>query len=115
MEKKITKKFFLLSSLNLITALILGGGFNKNALALSCALVFFVLNHLVLVKIVNSVTSPKNAGSPGKILFLFFIKMTLLGGAVGAIYFYDQALVAKVMILMIFQLIIQVLSIKNNY
>ncbi|HXH31834.1 MAG TPA: hypothetical protein VNJ01_13570 [Bacteriovoracaceae bacterium] len=115
MEKKIGKKFYLLSALNLITAVVLGGGLTRDTLALIVALIFFIMNHLFLVKIVNTATTKEGAAKPGKILLLFFMKMLLLATAIAAVYFYDAELVPKVMLLMIFQLIIQVLSIKNNY
>ncbi len=115
MEKKVTPKFFYLSAFNIIPAIILGGGLNGDSLALICALCVFVLNHLLLVKLVGTLTSRSANAGPAKILMLFFAKMTLMGAVIGGIYFYNQDLVVKVMVLMIFQLIIQVLSIKNNY
>ncbi len=121
MEKKVTKKFYQLSSLNLITALVLGWGALNDTLALIGALLLLVANHTLLVKIIaelaQSMTGSSEASknSLKKILFLMFCKMMLLGSILILIYFYNSALVPKVMLLMIFQLIIQVVSIKNNY
>lgn len=121
MEKKIIdKKFLLLSSVNIIPALILGGGLTKDSAALVGFLAVLMMNHITLVKLVQtlamSMSSNNDAGSPlARILFLLGLKTLVLGAAIGIIYFYNKDLLPKVMLMMIFQLIIQVLSIKNNH
>jgi hypothetical protein len=119
MEKKINKKFYLLSSINLIPALILGGGLTWDSLTLAGALVVLVLNHTILVKIVQAVTtaaSGDGAGqSAGKILILMGLKFMMLFGLIALIYFYKKELITKLFMIIFFQLIIQVVSIKNNY
>lgn len=122
MEKKIaTKKFYLLSSFNVLTALILSNLVLKDALILLSVLVVLVANHGFLVRMVNELTLTMNSGSPDsagalKRTFLWMtLKMTLLAAAVALVYFFNRDLLAKALLLMIFQLIIQVVSIKNNY
>lgn len=121
MEKKITKKFYLLSASNLITIVVLGQGFTLNTLALFIVLVILVVNHATLVKMIVAIsqsmtlTNAEAKRALRKALFLICFKMTLIALIFAGIYFYDITLIAKVMVLMIFQLIIQVVSIKNNY
>ena len=115
MEKKVTNNFYILCSFNLMVAFAMGGGFTKDSLVLASALIVFVVNHVFLVKLVNVMTQRENPAGPGKILFLIFMKMTLLAAAVGIIYFYNKDLLIKLLVIMIFQLIIQLYSIKNNY
>ncbi len=118
MEKKINKKFYLLSSLNLIPVLILGKGLTLDSLALFGALVVLVLNHTLLVKIVQSMTTAASGGAEqgvGKVLGLMALKFLMLFSIVALIYFYNKDLVIKLFLIIFFQLIIQVLSIKNNY
>jgi hypothetical protein len=121
MEKKeIDKKFYLLSSFNLIPALILGGGLTIDSGILSLALLVLIFNHTILVRVVKSVTSAaSNEGGAtrqlGKILFLMFLKFTLLFGLIGSVYYFQKALLTKLFLIIFFQLIIQVVSIKNNY
>lgn len=120
-EKKIDKRFYLLSAINLIPALILGGGLTTESLALVGALVVLVVNHTVLVKIVQSVTMAASGEGAdalrqlGRVLILLFLKFALLFGLVALIYFYKKELVTKLFLIIFFQLIIQVVSIKNNY
>ena len=120
-EKKIDKRFYILSALNILPAVILGGGFTLDSLALVGALVVLILNHTLLVKIVQSVTQSASAEGDGaqrvlgRILILMGLKIVLLLGLVGLIYFYKKTLVAKLFLIIFFQLIIQVVSIKNNY
>jgi hypothetical protein len=121
MEKKVTKKFYLLSLVNVLAIIVMTGGALTDTLALFAVLVVLVLNHTTLLKMVSelskSMTSEGESSKQSlkKILFLMFIKMTLLGGVVLMTYFYNKELTPKVLLLMIFQLIIQVVSIKNNY
>ena len=119
MEKKINNKFYYLSALNLIPVLVLGGGLTLDSLALFGALVVLVLNHTILVKIVQSLTvSASSEGSGqgvGKVLILMGLKFFLLFAIVALIYFYKKELITKLFLIIFFQLIIQVLSIKNNY
>ncbi len=122
MEKKeIDKKFYLLSAINIIPAIILGGGLTVDSLVLVGALVILVLNHTVLVKIVKSVTiSASGEGSDSsrhlsRILFLMLLKFCLLFGTIALIYFYKKDLITKLFLIIFFQLIIQIVSIKNNY
>jgi len=121
MEKKVTKKFYSISALNLITALALGWGNVMDTLVLMMILVALVMNHTLLVKIIgelaNSLSGEGDAAkhSLKRVLLLMFGKMMLLVSILALAYLYNQSLVPKVMILMIFQLIIQVVSIKNKY
>lgn len=121
MEKKeIDKKFYLLSSFNLIPAFILGGGLTADAGILSLALLVLIFNHTILVKVVKSVTlaasGERDASRQlGKILFLMFLKFTLLFGLIGSVYYFKKDLLTKLFLIIFFQLIIQVVSIKNNY
>lgn len=93
----------------------------KDTLALLAVLVVLVLNHMTLLKIVSGISGAmtEEGGNAKRILyktlFLMFFKMVLLIAVVAAIYFYKADLTPKVLFLMIFQLIIQVVSIKNNY
>ena len=120
-EKKIDKRFYLLSAINILPCLILGGGFSLDSLALIGALGVLILNHTLLVKIVQSVTESANAENGhaqrvlSRILILMGLKVVLLLSLVALIYFYKKTLVAKLFLIIFFQLIIQVLSIKNNY
>lgn len=121
MEKKITKKFYYISSLNILTAMLLGKGLTLDSLVLVGALILLIFNHTTMVKLIQAVTvSMTDATSDSKqalrkALLLIIFKMTLLAIIVFGTYFYDVNLIPKVLILMIFQLIIQVVSIKNNY
>ena len=117
MEKKIDKRFYMLSAINIAPALILGGGFTKDSLVLIAALVALVLNHTILVKIVQSVVNSQDGTpqSPVRILVLMGLKFTLLFGVVFLTYLYQKELVTKLFMIIFFQLIIQVVSIKNNY
>lgn len=121
MEKKVSPKFFLISAFNIIPIIIMTGGDVKDTLALVAVLIILMLNHITLLKIVSGVsTSMTDEGANAKralykTLFLLFFKTVLLIAIVAAIYFYKSELTAKVLLLMIFQLIIQVVSIKNNY
>lgn len=123
MEKKeLDKKFFLLSLVNVIPAIIFGGGLTLESLFFVAALVVLVANHTILVKIVKSVTSAASGEDTSgasrqvsRILFLMLLKFCLLFGLVGAFYYYKRELITKLFVLIFFQLIIQVLSIKNNY
>lgn len=121
MEKKITKKFYLLSSINVLTALVLANLVLKDSLILIAVLAVLVINHTCLVKMVNELTLTMNSASADsqgamKRAFVWMtLKMTLLAVAVALVYFFNKDLIAKALLLMIFQLIIQVVSIKNNY
>ena len=119
MEKKIDKKFFLLSSFNIVPALILGRGLTVESLILVCALIVLVINHLFLVMIVKSVTDSSRDGDSSRhlvrILMFMFIKIALLFGIVVIIYLLNKELVPKLFLIIFFQLIIQIVSIKNNY
>jgi hypothetical protein len=121
MEKKIDKRFYLLSAINIIPAIILGGGLTIDSLILIGALIILVINHTILVKIVQSVTNAASGqgdagqSSVGRILMLLGLKFLMLFGLVAIIYFYKKGLVTKLFLIIFFQLIIQVLSIKNNY
>jgi hypothetical protein len=119
MEKKVNKSFYLLSSLNTIPALILGGGLTLDSLVLIAIIVALVLNHQMLVRAVSQLTrSVADEGSSSKalqgLLLAMLFKMLLLGSVVGLIVFYDKNLVARAMGIIIFQLIIQVVSITTN-
>jgi hypothetical protein len=123
-EKKvkpdIDKKFLLLSAINIIPALILGGGLTTDSAVLIGALAVLMVNHTILVKVVKSVTAAANSdgGAPqsaGRILILLGLKFGLLFALIGLIYFYKKALITKLFLIIFFQLIIQVVSIKNNY
>ena len=123
MEKKeIDKKFYILSAINLIPVFILGGGVTIDSGVLAVALLVLVMNHTILVKIVKSVTMSASGNGDGdasrqmvRILVLMFIKFALLFGLIGTIYLYKKELITKLFLIIFFQLIIQILSIKNNY
>lgn len=120
MEKKVTKKFYFLSAFNIIPAIILGWGKVMDIVVLITILIALMINHTIIVKIIGtlaaSLSGDESNGSPTqRLLGLMFLKMMLLGGVLVLSYYYDPALVPKVLVLMIFQLIIQVVSIKNNY
>ena len=121
MEKKeIDKKFYLLSAINLIPCVIMGGGLTIDSLVLVGSLFILVLNHTVLVNIVKSVVAAGGDGrdaqkQTGRILILMLLKFLLLFGLIGIIYFYKKELITKLFLIIFFQLIIQVVSIKNNY
>jgi hypothetical protein len=122
MEKKeIDKKFLLLSSVNLIPAALFGGGLTIDTLYFIVALTILVINHGILVKLVKSVTASASEGYSGaekqwyRILLLMFLKFTLLFGLVGAFYYFKKELIIKLFFLIFLQLIIQIVSIKNNY
>lgn len=123
MEKKISisPKFLLLSSVNVVAAIIMAGGDLYDSLALIGVLTVLILNHITLKMIVYNVSiSMTESGANAqralrKTLFLMLFKLLLIVSVVAAIYLYKEHLTLKVLLLMIFQLIIQVVSIKNNY
>lgn len=122
MEKKaINKKFYIYSSFNILPALVLGGGFTKDSLFLIFALIALVLNHVALVKTIVQLTTTMTTSADSskralkKFVFFMAAKFLTLGALVGVFYYYDKALLPKVILMMIFQLIIQVISIKNNH
>jgi hypothetical protein len=120
MEKKIDKRFYLLSAINIVPAVILGGGATQESLILIGSLIVLVLNHTFLVKIVQSVLASANDDavnkpSAGRILMLLGLKFFMLFGLIAMIYFYKKELLTKLFMIIFFQLIIQVVSIKNNY
>lgn len=123
MEKKISisPKFLLLSSVNVVAAIVMAGGDLYDSLALIGVLVVLILNHITLKMIVYNVSlSMTETGANAqralrKTLLLMFFKLLLIVSVVAAIYLYKEHLTLKVLLLMIFQLIIQVVSIKNNY
>jgi hypothetical protein len=85
------------------------------------ALAVLVANHTILVKIVQSVTSaasgegPEASRSITRILILMGLKFLMLFGLIALIYVYKRNLITKLFMIIFFQLIIQVVSIKNNY
>jgi hypothetical protein len=121
MEKKINKNFFYLSAINLIPAFWLGGGLTLDSLALVAVLAALVINYVALIKMVSELSSSMSrssddAGSPvGRLLMFFGLKVLMLGGLVGIIFFYKKELISYVILMMIFQLIIQFVSITTNH
>lgn len=121
MEKKITKKFYYFSALNLIPVLLLGQGQVMDTLVLAGVLGGLILNHSLLVRMVSQLSVTLSAAGDDakraqkKTLKFMLAKMLLIGALLVLVYFYNQNLIPKVLILVIFQLIIQVVSIKNNY
>ena len=121
MEKKVTKKFYLLSLLSVGVILIMTQGNLKDTLALCGVLVVLMFNHTTLLNMVvevsKSMTAEGDAAKQSlvKVMCLMALKLTLMVGVALLIYFYDKSLTMKALLLMIFQLIIQVVSIKNNY
>jgi hypothetical protein len=121
MEKKITNKFYLLSALNLIPVFILGKMQLADTIALMVVLIALVFNHRLLVRMVSQLSETLSASGDDakkalrKTLWFMLAKMLLLGAVLVLVYFYNQSLLPKVLIVVIFQLIIQVVSIKNNY
>lgn len=118
-QKKINKKFYFLSAINTIPVVIFGRGNALDTLVLAAALIILILNHTILVNIVKSVTAVEGDNAQrravGHILMLLGFKFLLLFGLIGLIYFYKKELVIKLFGIIFFQLIIQVVSIKNNY
>lgn len=119
-EKKISSRFYKLSLINVIPAIYFGGGLTLDTLVLIAALVMLMLNHTLLVKIVQSVTESVAGANAeqskvGRILILLGLKFLMLFSLIGLIYFYKKELVIKLFMIIFFQLIIQVVSIKNNY
>jgi hypothetical protein len=104
-----------------LTALWLGNGLTLDSLALIGSLIILVLNHTTMVKMIFAATQSMILSSSDakrslrKALLLILLKITLLAIIVFGVYFYNVNLIPKLLILMIFQLIIQVVSIKNNY
>jgi len=122
MEKKeIDKKFIFLSLVNVIPATIFGGGLTMDTLYFIGALIILILNHTILVKIVKSVTMSASESYSGaekqwyRVLVLMLVKFCLLFGLVGLFYYFKKELLIKLFLLIFFQLIIQIVSIKNNY
>ena len=121
MEKKIDKKFYILSAINIIPAVVLGGGLTLDSLVLIGSLLALVINHSLLVKIVQTVTTAASGqgdaerSSLGRILILLGLKFLVLFGLIALIYIYKKELITKLFMIIFFQLIIQVVSIKNNY
>ena len=121
MEKKITKKFYYISALNLIPAVILGNMVLTDTLLLIGVLIALVLNHTFLVKMVielaKTLAASDNDAKQALRKTIMFIgaKFLVFGAVLAVVYFTNSALLPKVVVLMIFQLIIQVVSIKNNY
>lgn len=119
MEKKVNKSFYLLSAINLIPAYILGGGLTKDTLVLVVILIALVLNHHMLVRAVSQLTRSvaeegNSSGALRELIIAMLVKMVLLGSVIGIIFFYDKTLVPKAVGIIIFQLIIQVVSITTN-
>jgi hypothetical protein len=122
MEKKeVNSKFYILSLVNLIPVFIFGGGLTWDSLVLFGALIVLMLNHVILVKLVKSVTQAASGDTVNskhyltRVLLLMALKFSLLFGMLGLFYYFKRELITKLFLLIIFQLIIQVLSIKNNY
>jgi len=117
MEKIKANLFASLSCLNLLLTLYLGQGKIKTTMVLGFCWVALVLNHFFLVSIVKNLSQSAQGGkpsSPGKLLGLFVAKFMMLFMIVGVIFVYDQTLIPKLFLIIFFQLIIQVVSIKNN-
>lgn len=119
-KRRIDKKYYLLSAINLVTVFFLGEGQIENTLYFLGALLILVFNHTILVRLVHSVTMTAKEGSEtkgqwAKILFLLISKMGLLFGLLTVFYFFKKEMIIKLFILIFLQLIIQVISIKNNY
>ena len=121
MEKKVTKKFYLLSLINVVAILIMTGAHLQDSFALLGVLIVLIFNHTTLLNMVSNLTKTMTLTGDDakqamrKVLFFLVLKMTLLVSVMVMIYFYDKSLTPKALLLMIFQLIIQVVSIKNNY
>ena len=104
MEKKITKKFYLISSLNILTALWLGNGLTLDSLALIGSLIILVLNHTTMVKMIFAATQSMILSSSDakrslrKALLLILLKITLLAIIVFGVYFYNVNLIPKLLI-----------------
>jgi hypothetical protein len=120
MEKKINKNFYLLSAINLIPAFWLGGGLTLDSLVLVVVLLALVFNFVALIKLVGELSHSMasqghHAKSPGgRLLMLFGLKMLTLGTVLGVLLFYKKELVTYVVLMIIFQLIIQVVSITTK-
>lgn len=120
MEKKVSKNFYLLSAVNFIPAFIMGGGLTKDSLVLSAILVALVFNHVMLVNMVGQITNnmaereSSSNDAVRSLIITMIMKFVMLGAVVGIIFFYDKRLISKAVMMIIFQLIIQVVSITTN-
>ena len=90
-----------------------------DSLLLIGILLVLIVNHFTLVRMVatlnESMSGKAGASNPLTTVFgLFFLKFAVLGAAIAAVYYFNKNLIPKVIVMMIFQLIIQVLSIKNS-
>jgi hypothetical protein len=120
MEKKVSKNFYYLSAINLIPAFWLGGGLTLDSLALVAVLGALVFNYVALIHMVGELTASMSDQATGKsplarLLTLFGVKVLMLGALVGIIFFYKKDLITDVILMMIFQLIIQFVSITTNH
>lgn len=121
MEKKIRKKFLQRTLISVLLCGIFSQGSSLHFFILLGVLVLIVLNQVLLVKMITQLTSPdvmvrsesQTKSTNSKLMIQLFIKLTLLVVIMGAIYNLDQTMVIKALGLIIFQLIIFVLSIKN--
>jgi hypothetical protein len=121
MEKKIRKKFLQRTLISVLLCGIFSQGSYLHFFILLGVLVLIVLNQVLLVKMITQLTSPdgmvrsesQTKSTNSKLMIQLFIKLTLLVVIMGAIYNLDQTMVIKALGLIIFQLIIFVLSIKN--
>jgi hypothetical protein len=119
MEKKKVIQYLLFSCINIIPALIMGGGLTMDSLLLLGVLLVLIVNHFTLVRMVStlnqSMSGKAGASNPLTTIFgMFFLKFAVIGAAIAAVYYLNKNLIPKVLLMMIFQLIIQVLSIKNS-
>jgi hypothetical protein len=121
MEKKIRKKFLQRTIISVVLCALFSQGSYLHFFILLGVLVLIVLNQVLLVKIITQLTAPdgmvrsesQTKSTNSKLMIQLFIKLTLLVVIMGAIYNLDQTMVIKALGLIIFQLIIFVLSIKN--
>jgi len=121
MEKKIRKNFLQRTIISVVLCALFSQGSYLHFFILLGVLVLIVLNQVLLVKMITQLTAPdgmvrsesQTKSTNSKLMIQLFIKLTLLVVIMGAIYNLDQTMVIKALGLIIFQLIIFVLSIKN--
>jgi hypothetical protein len=121
MDQKIKTLFLKRSIISVLVCGVLSQGDIKNFFVLTGVLVLVVINQVLLVKMIKGLTGNDSQvksesatkSSNSKLTAQLFIKLTLFVVIMAAIYSLDQTMVIKALGIIIFQLIIFVLSIKN--
>jgi hypothetical protein len=108
-------------ALPLILAASLGGSWINSLILLGIS-IMVTLNQWLLMRVVVQTTkfvsqdhpAGDNKKQANRLIFQSIIKLTLLATMIAVLYVLKQELIVKALILIIFQLIIFVVSIKNN-